>query len=716
MVAISAVFAGILAIANSGIIGGFPPHLRMSHLQIATATNHVSVDLPAPAAPLSQRRSVPPQDIVTLVKRAELLGRMTVSQPVLERIAQRCRISPGDISGVGRTTANVPIALTEPNSERRASDIAASTAPYRLEVQGRPLVPVIDVFAEAPSVAGALCIANAAPVALTDYLQSLAGAQGLSDESLTQLTSLGGARGGVANGGATMMIALLTFLTLFGISFALLIGAEHLIGVRAQRAEGDDELEPVPAEPEDGRDCWPHTTRVLPWLLAAFIALIWLTPFNDIQLNASLPIELRLDRLVLPFLVLAWLLAFAAGGRVAPRLRMTWIHVALGGLLAVAFLSVVTDARYLNQTLELQLAIKKLPLIVSYVSLFVIAASSVRRGEVRAFMTFTLGLAMIVAVGMIWEYRMHVNLFWTWSDKLLPGFFSINGLLNGVGFDNVGRRIVRGPAEVPLEAVAMLTFALPIALVRIISTRRWRERLIYGLVICAIVAAMMATYRKSALIGPVAVVLTLLYFRRRELLRLAPLGMILLVLVSVVSPGALGSTVRQFTRSDAAAVPTVSDRTSDYDAVRPDVWSHLALGRGWGTYNHDSYRILDSEILSRVIETGVLGLVAFFMVSIVVVACSRRTIALRDPTSAPVALVGASIAVGFVVLAMLFDELSFPHAAYIFLYMIGFETVVLERVRRKAPVAAVPPEEPGREPDDGEFILEPAEGRLVPVR
>ena len=39
------------------------------------------------------------------------------------------------------------------------------------------------------------------------------------------------------------------------------------------------------------------------------------------------------------------------------------------------------------------------------------------------------------------------------------------------------------------------------------------------------------------------------------------------------------------------AVGTVSDRTSDYDAIRPDVWSHLALGRGWGSYNHESYRI-----------------------------------------------------------------------------------------------------------------------------
>ena len=104
--------------------------------------------------------------------------------------------------------------------------------------------------------------------------------------------------------------------------------------------------------------------------------------------------------------------------------------------------------------------------------------------------------------------------------------------------------------------------------------------------------------------------------------------------MSTLAPGAIGSTIEQFTRSDATALPTVSDRASDYDAIRPDVWSHILLGRGWGSYNHESYRILDSEILQRTIETGVLGLLAFLLVGISVIASSRRAIAARDPDRA----------------------------------------------------------------------------------
>jgi hypothetical protein len=698
-VTISAGLALVCAILNSGILGGFPPKLRLHNLQIAAATSHVYVDLPDPTPSLVHRRATPPEDLQTMVKRAELLGRIMVTPPVLDPTAARCGIGPRQLSGLGRTTAGVPSALTEPDSERRASDIKDSEAPYRLEVQARPTVPYIDVYAQAPTVAQATCLANAAPVALSQYLRGLAHAEGSTDPVM-RITG-GAARGAVVNGGATATIALLTFVTVFGLAYALLVALARLIAWRHRRPPGaaaasddedDDALAPLTPDPHEGLDAWPHTSRLLPWTLAGFIALLWLTPFNNIELNASLPVELRLDRLVLPFLLLVWVLAFASGGRLAPRLRMTWIHVALGGLLACAFLSVVTDARYLNHSLELDLSLKKLPLIVSYVSLFVIAASAVRRAEVRPFLTLTLGLSVICALGMIWEYRMHQNLFWEWSAKLLPsGLFEVNGALPGGAVDHIGRPVVRGPAEVPLEAVAMLTMAMPIALVRILQSSRWRDRIVYGLIITLLVAATLATYRKSALIAPVSVVLTLAYFRRRELLRLAPLGMVLLAVVSFLSPGALSSTVSQFTRSDAAAVPTVSDRASDYDAVRPDVWSHLLLGRGWGSYNHDSYRILDSEILSRAIEIGVIGLGAFLLVGVSVVAVSRRTIASRDPTAAPVALIGASIAVAFLVIAFLYDTLSFPHPMYIFLYMVGFVTVMLQAhgSRRRRP----PPQE-----------------------
>ncbi len=123
-------------------------------------------------------------------------------------------------------------------------------------------------------------------------------------------------------------------------------------------------------------------------------------------------------------------------------------------------------------------------------------------------------------------------------------------------------------------------------------------------------------------------------------------------------------------------VATVSDRTADYDAVRPEVWSHLLLGRGFGSYDHVTYRVLDSEILRRLIEMGVLGTLAYLFMIGSVIWTARAAIAERDRTWAPLALIGTAAAVSFAVVSTLFDVMSFAHAVYIFLCMAGLVAAV----------------------------------------
>jgi hypothetical protein len=248
--------------------------------------------------------------------------------------------------------------------------------------------------------------------------------------------------------------------------------------------------------------------------------------------------------------------------------------------------------------------------------------------------------------------------------------------------------------------------ALPIALVRLMHSQRWSRRFVYGIAAGLLLAAMFATYRKSALLAPLSIVVTLAYFRRRELLKLAPLALVLVVLVHLLAPGAIGSTTRQFDPS-RLAVATVSDRAADYDAVRPDLWTNLILGRGWGSYDHVSYRILDSELLHRLIEIGALGLVAFVLMGVSVIVGARATIASRDPAWAPSALIGAAAAVSFIVVSMLFDVLSFPHPTYMFFLMAALVTVVIRQPRERqaeasprqaTPTAAYSATGPGQAP------------------
>jgi hypothetical protein len=677
VVTLSVVVGLVSAGLATGTLGLLPPKLKSSPVGVAAAQTHVLVDTPPPS--MVRRRALK-QDLDTLVRHGELLGRAMVSPPVLDRIAARMGLPPGSVGGSARITTSVPSALLEPGSEQRAADISRSNLDYGIEVQARPFSPVIDIYTRAPSTVEAERLADAAVPGLRGYLRALATDQKLANKEPVALTQLGDARGSAVNSGAPLAIGVLAFFLGFVLSgglllFLLWLGRDRMPANRRRRAD--------PPESPEGVDDWPHTTRLLPWVLAGFVAMLWLVPFNSIELDASLPIDLTFDRLVLPFVAVAWIFALVAGGRAAPRIRFTWIHAAIGLFVACAFLSVVLNAGYLSQTLELDLSFKKLPLLVSFVALFVIAASALRPSEVPAFLNYTLILAVLCAAGIIFEYRFEQNLFYDWSDKILPGAFVV-GDADATALDGIGRRTVHGPAELSLEAVAMLAMALPIAVVRLMQSKEWRDRILYGLAACALVAAIFATYRKSALLAPVAAVLTLAYFRRRELLKLAPLGMVLVVIVTLLSPGALRSTVNQFVRSDRFDVPTVSDRASDYGAVRPDLWTHLVFGRGWGSYNHETYRILDSEILHRTLEMGVIGLVAFLLMGLSVILSARKTIAGRDPHSAPVALVGAAVAAAFLTLSTLFDVLSFPHATLIFLYTAGLVAAVIAPREEKA--------------------------------
>jgi hypothetical protein len=658
------------------------------NLVVATATAHLFVD--DPDASIIDRRALP-QDVLTLQDRAELYGRLMTTTPVLDAIGKRAGVPGDQISGVARLTANVPNELTQPGSEERADQIRASRAPYRLELQSDPAEPVLAIYAQAPSLDAAQRLANAAGPGLHDFLVGVARRQGFPLKELPQLRQLGSARGGVVNGKAKVMIGALTFVTAFTLSLVLLL----LLVRRPWRRRPEAAPERAPRlRPRLTRGAaadWPRTTRVLPWGVALLIAMFWLTPFDKIQLAFSTPVNITLDRILLPLVAVVWLIARKAGPGAAPRVRITRVHIAVLVFVAIAFLSVVVDARYLNQTGELKLAFKKLPLLLSYISIFVIVASSVRPSEVPAFMKYTLVLAVICGIEIIIEYRFKTNLFVSWSEKIFRGPFKV--VLDddsGTAFDSLGRRWIAGPAGSGVEVVTMMSMVLPIAVFGVLGAKNHKRKALYGLALAILFAAMFATQRKSSLLAPAAVMLTLLYFRRKELLSLAPLGLVIVVLVTAMSPGAIRGVVGQFVRSDNTHVATVSDRTADYDAIRPDLWTHLALGRGYGTYDHNTYRILDSEILLVGIETGVAGLAAFLMIGISVILVARKTVALRDPRWSPAALWGVAAGVCLLVVSTLYDLIGFPHGTCIFLYTAGLVTVVVARAAEDDAEAPAP--------------------------
>jgi hypothetical protein len=656
-IALCACIAGLAAFASVNTVrAGLPPTIVPRDLEVAGASAQILVD--QPRSVISDRLATDDQ-FQALQARGELLANLLASADGRAHLGRRAGVPAAQIAARARVTRDVPKTLVEPNSERRAADIADARASYRLEVLPSQTQPGLSIFTQAPTVAEAQRLADAGAPALRDLVADLDRQDDSQPGTELHLEQLGSARGAPI-GGAKRPIAALTFVAVFAGMLVLPATTRRLrrAGMAARRSTW------MPSQD----DTWPRTTRILPWMVAGMMAVVWLVPFNVIALTADLPIDLRLDRLLLPFLFGAWALALVAGGPGAPRVRPTWMHAAAGVLIALACLSLILNATDLTHTLELETSLKKLTLLIAFITLFVIVASVVRREEVPRFMTFTLVLAVLCALGTIWEYRFEYNIFYSMADKVLPSIFEV-GAAESSAVDQTGRRMVRGPAEVSLEVVAMLAMALPISLVGVMQASHRRERMLYILAAGVLLAAIVSTYRKSAFVAPIAVVLTLAYFRRQELLRLAPLGAAVLVMVYVLAPGAFGAVAVQWGGDRLGDVATVSDRSSDYDAIRPDVWTHLAFGRGYGSYESSTYRILDMELLRQLIEVGVIGLVAYLGLTATVVAVAGGPIRRRGTWEAPVALAVAAAAVAFLVVSLLFDVMSFPHVPYIFLFL-----------------------------------------------
>jgi hypothetical protein len=689
-----------LTLAVSAAIGAFaaflgvyqvtlaPPGFHARSVMIGTASTYLMLD--------TQRGLVPDHRATdlqfnTYTEEATLFADLLASDPVRDMVAQHMGLNPDQISTFTRLTGLGDGAFTATRMEQRAAEILAAPRLYKLEMQPDPALPVISIYAQAPTAAGAEDLANTAVVELKRFVAENPADTGFGTKQHFVLRQLGTARGGIVSHQTEFQIVLLTFLVVFGLACALLFGGMRvrrgfIAAGRRRPADGGAELqlaEPIAAEDHErvsawrslasvGGD-WPRTTRVMPWLIAIFLFVIWLVPFNDIQLSASLPFDLKFDRLVLPILFLVWILSIAVGGPAVPRVKLTRIHVGFLAFVSVVGIGIVLNAQSLNQLMEFNLSTKKLTLLMSYGVMMAIIASSVRRSELRAYFKYSLVLAVICAIGSIVEYRFHYNVFYDLSGKLLGKVFSVASY-DPNAVDELGRRMTRGPSDHPLELVGMLSMMLPLALVGIVQSVKRRERFWYSVAACLLLAAALTTDRKSSLLAPLAVVLTIAFYYRRKLLRLAPLALVSLIVIHVLSPGALGTVVKQLNPSNLG-VSTVTDRAADYDAVRSDLWTHVLFGRGYGSYDHINYRVLDSDMLSRLVDTGVLGIVAFLFLLGCIISSARRVLRHGDRARAPNALAVAAAAVAYFVLMFLFDVSSFPHVPYILLSLAGLLAV-----------------------------------------
>jgi O-antigen ligase len=441
-------------------------------------------------------------------------------------------------------------------------------------------------------------------------------------------------------------------------------------------------------------DAWPHTKRPLPWLFAALLVMIFLVPFDAMQLKVALPVSSDFDRFLVIAIVAVWAVGTALGKpQVTERLRPSGWAVGMIAFLLVAVASIAFNVGRITNLGEWDDAQKHLAVLFSLAAVFAIVTLNLRAAELRPFSILIVVLAVITATGTIYEKKTGFNVFYETSSAVFSPIATVAPSPTDINPDpsTTPRPTITGPTRHALSVTSILGMALPFAVVLAAITPVRRRRILWGVASCLIIAGALITQRKSGAVVPAMALLVLFVLRPRQLLRLAPYGVVALAVALVLTPG-IFSTVRELGQTKEQ--DSTEGRTSDYPAVVPDILTRPILGRGFGTLDServDTYRIFDNEYLGQLFQIGALGLLAFLALIVTPLFMARSVLRSDDPVRGPPALAAAAACLAFGVASALYDILTFPQAPYLFLFMAAMCTCAASVEVPAGWTARVPP-------------------------
>jgi O-antigen ligase len=231
-----------------------------------------------------------------------------------------------------------------------------------------------------------------------------------------------------------------------------------------------------------------------------------------------------------------------------------------------------------------------------------------------------------------------------------------------------------GTSTHPIEFGVLLVMVLPLALHYALSGTG-RSRFARWWPVVTIGAAIPITMSRSAVLGLIVVLAILLPSwpaRRRWWTGAVVVAGLLAVYVSV--PGWLGTMARLFT--GISEDDSAQSRTDSYGLAFSFIGQNPVFGRGLATFL-PSYRILDNQYLGLLVETGVVGTVAFLgLVATALGLAWKMSRLLPEPADRGLAR-ALMAAIGAAALAFAtFDAFGFPQVAGVLFFSIGCVTAL----------------------------------------
>ncbi|WP_310742075.1 O-antigen ligase family protein [Microbispora sp. H13382] len=403
----------------------------------------------------------------------------------------------------------------------------------------------------------------------------------------------------------------------------------------------------------------------------------------------GLPMSLTLADVLALLLLLVWLLAqfttTLGAAKGANPVRTAIFAYGMAFLTCYGFASL----GYLPSD-ELNLADHSLVLFAGYVGLVLVMCDGVRGRDRLDFVLKTVVVAgAIVSVVAACQYLLEFD---PTTYMSLPGFRHTSVEGTETVMSRADLRRVAATLGHPIEFGVFCSMVLPFAAHFALQARDrgepWRR---WWLCAALIAAGLMFSVSRSAVLGMVVVgaVLFTGWPLRRCLVSLGALA-VFLGLMKVAAPGLLGTFYNLF--ANAGSDDSILYRTHDYPFALTEVTKHPLFGRGIGTWYPYKHQVFDNQYLLSLVETGVVGVVAFVGVIVcgVVVALRARRLS-GDPNVRNLALTIAACLLVPLVGAATFDLLSYPGVTSLMFLLIGAAGALLRALKAENAAAAPAP-------------------------
>ena len=315
--------------------------------------------------------------------------------------------------------------------------------------------------------------------------------------------------------------------------------------------------------------------------------------------------------------------------------------------------------------IELRAADRGLLTLAAWLGIILVAADGVpSRARLETFLRRLVVAGGIIALLGLIQFQTGKTVV----DAIqIPGLSVNSDLTNVLARDGFAR--AAGTALHPIEYGIVLMTILPLAIhFALFDRSRSLVRRWWAVVALALAAA--TSISRSVLVCGIVVLAFLIPTWPTALRRRTYVALVCLVgIMFVAIPGMLGTWIRLFSGigSDSSAL----SRTDSYAIAFDFIARYPFFGRGLFTFLPE-YRILDNQYLLMLIETGIVGLLAFstlVLSALIATQKVRRRTSDREVGDLAQAL-GAAVAASAASLT-LFDGLSFPQMASTLMLMLG---------------------------------------------